>query len=612
MNRWPVLAFLLTISFHGFAQPVIRGPYLQLVTRNSVNIRWRTVNPSGSVVYYGTSPNTLNQAAINFTNTTEHDVRVHSLQPNTRYYYAVGDHFGIVESRLDFYFDTYPEEHSREKGVFWILGDCGTATQGQRAVRDAFLNYHSSGHVDGILLLGDNAYNTGTDAEYQYALFENMYDSIISHSVLWPCPGNHDYYSGADATTQTGPYYTIFTLPRWGENGGYPSGTEAYYSFNYANVHFISLDSFDSGRDSTNAMGSWLQLDLENNDRDWTIVYFHHSPYTKGNHNSDNPPPFYDSELPQMRENILPILERYGVDLVLTGHSHSYERSYLMNGHYGASETLLPQMILDGGPGNFETGCPYRKNTMHGNSHNGTVYNVCGVSGKVTGTTAGWPLAMMHTASVSYLGSLVLTVEGNRLDAKFLTSHNAIYDSYTIIKNAGGLHSYTLCQGDPITLQPSFPATEYQWSNGSTQTDPFTLTPMVSFMYTGQDSSGCIRDTFVVQVIPPGVLSPDTCAEYYALPDPVGESVPVSVYPNPVSHSFSVDLLLDITSDVDMELYTATGDLLWAHRYFHLPKGRQTLSVQLNASGLSLAEGLYFLRVSHSGHYQVLPLVLQP
>ncbi len=52
-----------------------------------------------------------------------------------------------------------------------------------------------------------------------------------------------------------------------------------------------------------------------------------------------------------MRANALPILEANGVDLVLNGHSHSYERSKLIGGHYGSSWTLTPAMIKDGGSG---------------------------------------------------------------------------------------------------------------------------------------------------------------------------------------------------------------------------------------------------------------------
>ena len=52
-----------------------------------------------------------------------------------------------------------------------------------------------------------------------------------------------------------------------------------------------------------------------------------------------------------MRANLLPIMEAGGVDLCLTGHSHSYERSFLLDGHYGVQTTLTETMKIDAGDG---------------------------------------------------------------------------------------------------------------------------------------------------------------------------------------------------------------------------------------------------------------------
>ena len=109
-------------------------------------------------------------------------------------------------------------------------------------------------------MLGDNAYSNGTDAEYQSAVF-NMYPNMLKKSVLWPAFGNHDGYS-ANSDNQTGVFYDIFTLPANAEAGGSASGTEAYYSFDYANIHFICLNSHDIDRSVTGKMCSWLQNDL--------------------------------------------------------------------------------------------------------------------------------------------------------------------------------------------------------------------------------------------------------------------------------------------------------------------------------------------------------------
>ena len=64
----------------------------------------------------------------------------------------------------------------------------------------------------------------------------------------------------------------------------------------------------------------------------WIVVMLHHPPYTKGNHDSD----VKQNEI-RVREKFVPLFEAAGVDLVLSGHSHSYERSRLINGHYGLS-----------------------------------------------------------------------------------------------------------------------------------------------------------------------------------------------------------------------------------------------------------------------------------
>ena len=152
---------------------------------------------------------------------------------------------------------------------------------------------------------------------------------------MYPAPGNHDYAnSGARQDDHNIPYYNMFTLPSNGECGGVPSGTEAYYSFDIGDVHFLSLDSYGEETntrlyDTLGAQVTWIKTDLAANTKRWVVAYWHHPPYTKGSHNSDS-----EGELISMRENFIRILERYGVDLVICGHSHNYERSYLLKGYY--------------------------------------------------------------------------------------------------------------------------------------------------------------------------------------------------------------------------------------------------------------------------------------
>ena len=193
-------------------------------------------------------------------------------------------------------------------------------------------------------MLGDNAYSEGNDVEYQAAVFDT-YPQVLPRTVLWPTLGNHDGFT-ADSTTESGPYYDIFSLPRDGEAGGVASGTEAYYSFDYGNMHFICLDSYETDRSPDGAMMTWLEADLAANDKGWVIAFWHHSPYSKGERDSDT-----GRRSIALRQNAVPLLERYGVDLVLTGHSHSYERSYLIDGHYELSDTFTDAMEKNPGDG---------------------------------------------------------------------------------------------------------------------------------------------------------------------------------------------------------------------------------------------------------------------
>ena len=128
----------------------------------------------------------------------------------------------------------------------------------------------------------------------------------------------------------------------------------------------------------------------------------------------------------------MPILERYGVDLVLTGHSHSYERSYLIDGHYGLSDTFTDAMEKNPGDGSATGDGAYQKPAAVGAPHAGAVYVVAGTAGLVKpGGSLDHPAMAV---SIRTLGSMVLDVNGSRLDAMFLDSNGNIRDDFTILK----------------------------------------------------------------------------------------------------------------------------------------------------------------------------------
>ncbi len=418
------------------ATTILRGPYLQIATPTSLVVRWRTDATEASFVHYGLGEDALTLTAKAFGVGLEHIVQLTELHPGTRYFYSVG---GAPEKgnrdgddkplKSPVYsFTTPPPVGPAQPTRVWVLGDPGTKNVTQLAVRDAYYKFTRDRRTDLWVLLGDNAYPDGTDADYQKAIFE-VYPGTLSSSPVWPALGNHDGHS-ANSITQSGPYYDIFTLPTRGQAGGVASGTEAYYAFDYANIHFICLDSHDSSRAPDGAMAQWLAADLAATRRDWIVAFFHHPTYTKGTHDSDR-----EKQLVEMRQVFLPILEAGGVDLVLTGHSHVYERSHFLDGHYGQSQDFdASAHVRQSGNGRSDGDGAYRKPRAR-TAHGGEVSVVTGSAGHASAK----PVPLNHRAmwiSLNEAGSVVLDVDALRLDLTFLNEKGEKRDWFTIVKEA--------------------------------------------------------------------------------------------------------------------------------------------------------------------------------
>ncbi len=413
-----------------FGNSVIRGPYLQQATSNSMTIRWRTNAAVPSFVQYGLNENNLNLVASISSPTNEHEIKLENLAPDTKYFYTIcKDPNNCISQDDSYHFYTNPVIGEEGDYQFWVLGDAGTKNEGQLLVRDAFDNFIGDERINALIWLGDNAYVDGTDQDYQEGFFE-AYPRHLRQSGSWLTIGNHELWNGQTSSNPTyGPYYDMFTLPTQGEAGGRPSETEAFYSFDYGNIHFVCLNSEDYGRDSTNAMGQWLKQDLTENEQKWTIAFFHSPPYTKGSHDSD-----YSNECYEMREQFNPILERFGVDLVLTGHSHCYERSKLIRGHYGNANTFTPNAhVLDGSTGHLDENQAYQKNMTNGL---GTVYVIMGCSGRAKPGQASFPHPVSYYGIAQQLGSGLLKVNGDTLGFQFISETGDVLDYFDIVKTS--------------------------------------------------------------------------------------------------------------------------------------------------------------------------------
>lgn len=523
-----VLVSSSTALSSGSGEPSVVAPpdrvFLQQVGSKTATVKWR--GGDADQVCYSQWPFLLNFpwwplcVSADETELGHMEAKLNRLRPDRRYFYIIGEpgHGALdIEQR----FKTAPRANRPPRDGntrIWLIGDSGTETEQSpftgefthpgeaEEVKQGFLTYQQNNRreeIDLFVLLGDNAYLEGTDAQWQGAFFD-IYPNIMNKAAVWPTIGNHEMggacfdlsafigappgsfftflggttdfsdpalFNGGPADCSSGepvpgpdgsgpPYLGIFSLPAAGELGGAPSGTEQYYSMNYGNVHLVSLDGqlSNADDDQRQAMADWLVADLSGNNRDWTIVIFHHPPYSKGeNHNSD----FEQREI-DLREVFTPIFEDHGVDAVYGGHAHSYERSYYLNGHQGMSDTFDPNIHAElnqiGEPAIGQGNEKYSQISDDSGEDDKVVYTVAGSSGKAdefdpcevdpdTGeepqlgcTRSDWLLHPAHYFSIAEKGSVVVDATRRTLTSRFIDVNGDVVDEFTIKRERRNRH----------------------------------------------------------------------------------------------------------------------------------------------------------------------------
>ncbi len=415
-----------------------RPPYLQVVSSDAITLRWGTEQAAADVVFYGLSADALDKQQREAEASVNHRLRLDGLSADTRYYYRIQHQGEWLQPQAE-WFVTAPATDKPRAARFWLWGDPGKHLQ-KIPVRDAslaWLQAHAQGrdaYADLVITTGDNAYPSATNAEYLREFFL-PYQDILKNIPLWTVLGNHD--------ARRWTFYKLFDRPEQAEAGGLASNSEHYFSLDYGYAHFILLDNHHFDLSAQSPMLQWLQQDVKQTRAKWVIVIFHHPPYTGGTYDSDNEK-HSRGRMKKTRENLLPVFEKLGVDLVISGHSHVYERSHLLHCHYGLSNTFANWMVMDSGQKTDGT-LTYNKPAQFAQGYTGTMYMVLGSSGEGNQRNIEHPALPFTSANA---GTIVLDVDATTLTSRYVTADGTVEDPFSIIKKLSDTLPATTCAPD--------------------------------------------------------------------------------------------------------------------------------------------------------------------
>lgn len=307
-----LVAAVATAAISRAATTVI-APYVQDVRSNGAAVLWVTGENGAGVVEYSADriafravPAQVRRLAPPLASQPvyQYQAELTGLIPGQEYLYRVLTDGEVIKDGLRF--------RTAGPGPFTFLafGDSGTGGPDQAQLARLIVAEREPALV---LHTGDLCQDRGTFECLQSHYF-GVYAPLMSRTPFFPTPGNHDHLTDSAA-----PYLALLSPP---EAGVPAADTGHYYSFGWGNVHFVSLDSnLLTSPAAAERMLEWLERDLSRQSQYWKVAYFHHAPYPTGHHASDPV-----SEL--VRQRVVPVLERHGVQLALSGHEHSYQRSF--------------------------------------------------------------------------------------------------------------------------------------------------------------------------------------------------------------------------------------------------------------------------------------------
>lgn len=335
-SRHGLRRFVLVVLALGLLQPtwtlalqVRVQPYVTWITRTSATIQWETDVPGSSVVEYGLDDG-YGQIASASGETNMHMVVVSNLVPATRYHYratteagedtvhSVACSFGTaVEPGSPFRFAFLGDTHTWDPGPVFPPETVQVAN-GIRA-HDPDLVVHSGDLVQGTVATNRSL----AEEQYRVELFGTS-SNLLTRTPYMVAIGDHERRAVAGDQVYAA-YFSGHESPYWGKT---------YYTFTYGSARFIMLDCVITsdhaagvevpGLTFGSAQYNWLVDVLENNTLPWIFLVYHYATYHSH--------PRFQARDGEMRALLGPLCDRYGVDMVFTGHAHLYERSHPIRG----------------------------------------------------------------------------------------------------------------------------------------------------------------------------------------------------------------------------------------------------------------------------------------
>ncbi|MFB3893044.1 MAG: metallophosphoesterase [Phycisphaerae bacterium] len=216
-------------------------------------------------------------------------------------------------------FTTFPEKDSPAGGKFTFVAYGDSRTNG--AIHAKVARQFARLNPAFVLHSGDYVLS-GPYWQNWKEMFFDPTRKVFDRIPLWPARGNHEGRG-----------------PEFLQNFATPQG-KCWYSFNYGQAHFICLDMYDDPE-----MFDWCRQDLEQCKARWKIAFFHAPIYNINDHASA-----------ARRDTYLPLFRKHGVDLVIAGHSHLYERFYPLRPSYDQDSKPITHIVSGGGgaPGRGE------------------------------------------------------------------------------------------------------------------------------------------------------------------------------------------------------------------------------------------------------------------